>query len=167
MRVQELLIFHVAVMLLRKRGGGVGAGSAARTNPAERPRNVPAQRAGKRTDFGGRGISYLPEEQAVAAQRAPQNFFCNISRGSARISFAVRCAYVTVCAKRKHSCRQRSGLRRASQFGEHQSEIILHKDDGANLIVVNLKRGFARPMLIAIARELVRVLGLTVAEIFE
>jgi hypothetical protein len=32
--------------------------------------------------------------------------------------------------------------------------------------VVNLKRAYARPMLIAIARELVRVLGFTVAEIF-
>jgi hypothetical protein len=51
-------------------------------------------------------------------------------------------------------------------FGEHQSEIILHKDDGASLIVVNLKRAYARPMLIAIVRELVRVLGFTVAEIF-
>ncbi|PNE09688.1 MAG: hypothetical protein CR217_18730 [Beijerinckiaceae bacterium] len=52
-------------------------------------------------------------------------------------------------------------------LGGHQSEIILHKDDGASLIVVTLKRAYAKPMLIAIARELVRVSGLTVAEIFE
>jgi hypothetical protein len=32
--------------------------------------------------------------------------------------------------------------------------------------VVTLKRAYARPMLIAIVRELVRVLGLTAAEIF-
>jgi hypothetical protein len=51
-------------------------------------------------------------------------------------------------------------------FGGHQSEIILHKDDGASLIVATLKRAYARPMLIAIVRELVRVLGFTVAEIF-
>src|ERR1700724_709012 len=54
----------------------------------------------------------LRAEQLVVTQRAPQNFFCNISRGSARVSFAVRCAYVTVCAKIKHSDRPRSGKAR-------------------------------------------------------
>src|ERR1700730_6195115 len=61
-------------------------------------------------------FTYLRAESLAVTQRAPQNFFCNIPRGSARVSFAVRCAYVTVCAKIKHSDRPRSGSRRASHL---------------------------------------------------
>lgn len=51
-------------------------------------------------------------------------------------------------------------------FGERKSEIVLHKDDGAGLIVATLKRAYAKPMLTAIAKEIVRAAGLTVAEVF-
>src|ERR1700730_3878727 len=53
-------------------------------------------------------FTYLPEEQLVAWKGAPQIFNCNIFGGSELGSFAVRCACVTVCAKRRHSDRRRS-----------------------------------------------------------
>src|ERR1700730_1085193 len=51
----------------------------------------------------------LRAEQLVVTQRAPQNFFCNISRGSAPVSFAARCTFATVCAKSWHASRLQAG----------------------------------------------------------
>src|ERR1700675_4259215 len=59
-------------------------------------------------------FAYLQAESLVVTQRAPQNFFCNISRGSARVSFAVRCAFATVCAKRQHVSRFPSEIERTA-----------------------------------------------------
>src|ERR1700738_4090866 len=54
-------------------------------------------------------FTYLQAESLLVAQRAPQNFFCNISRGSAPVSFAARCTFATVCAKSWHASRLQAG----------------------------------------------------------
>src|ERR1700730_13714513 len=54
-------------------------------------------------------LEYLRARPLVDTQRAPQYFFCNISRGSAVASFAARCAFATVCAKSRHASRLQAG----------------------------------------------------------
>src|ERR1700730_11805216 len=61
-------------------------------------------------------LEYLRARPLVDTQRAPQNFFCNISRGSELVSFAVRCVYVTVCATIKQSDPPLSGSRCTSHL---------------------------------------------------
>src|SRR3984893_19334898 len=85
-----------------------GWGQARRRGHSRRGRETCRRRGLARGGIlADEALGYLRAESLVVTQRAPQNFFCNISRGSEIHSFAARCTFATVCAKSWHAASNR------------------------------------------------------------